>query len=64
MGLDHYYRRHVALDMPRTGNAAACVDESAFRARVREILNVPWDTRDEALFTELHRLKSLDTPKE
>ena len=46
--------------MEHTGDTAACVNESAFRREVRDILNLDWSARDERIFAELRKLKAAE----
>jgi hypothetical protein len=46
--------------MPSTQESAACVGETAFRSRVRDILDLSWATRDDEILAEVKRLKDQD----
>ena len=45
---------------PITINPDTGEQESEFRGQVRDVLNLSWDTRDEAILAELRRLKKSD----
>jgi hypothetical protein len=44
----------------RPRNPDTDTSEDRFRYRVRDVLRLSWDTRDEAIFSELHRLKGIE----
>lgn len=47
-----------------TGDTCASLDESPFRYDVRNILDISWNVRDDAILAELRRLKESERERE